>query len=71
MIDHKAKLHAAMLEISKQEEILQGAIKLYGALSDPAASSYHAMAHSALDAIMDATRAKHFHLALMIKEGGA
>jgi hypothetical protein len=67
----KTKFQDAMLEISRQQDVIDGAVKLYGVATNADTTKYHAMAHAALDALLDATRAKHFLLEKMIREGGA
>lgn len=60
-------MQEAAIVIQEQEDILQGAIKLYGALPSGEATGYHEMAHAALDRLLDAYRAKHFNMAAMIR----
>lgn len=70
MKQYAKAMQEAAIVIQEQEDILQGAVKLYGALPSGEAPKYHDMAHAALDRLLDAYRAKHFNMAAMIRSGG-
>lgn len=65
---HMAAMQSAILTVSKQTEIMEGAIKLYGATQAKEAETYGALARAALAAILDAQRAKALHLARFIRD---
>lgn len=65
-----AALQDAHLAIKKAESVLAGAVKLYGTADPAMATTYHAMAHAALDQMLDAERATHRHMEILIRKGG-
>lgn len=60
----------AILTATQQQDALEGSVKLYGVAQPSEAQLYHAKAHAALDAILDAQRAKHISMLRAIREAG-
>lgn len=65
---HLAAMQSAFLTADRQQQVMEGAIKLYGALAPTEAEKYGEIARAALDAILDAKRAHGVHLALLMRD---
>lgn len=59
---HMEGFRTASIEQQRQQTMLEGAIKLYRASKPGETERYHMMAHTTLDAILDAERKMAHHL---------
>lgn len=59
---HFAAMQTAFLTAQRQQDVMEGAIKLYGAVGATEAEKYGEIARAALDAILDAKRAHAVHM---------
>jgi hypothetical protein len=67
-VEHMAAMQAATLTAQRQQEVMEGAIKLYGALSQVDAERFRDMACAALDSILDAKRAYGIHFERLLRD---
>ena len=65
---HLAAMQTAFLTAQRQQDVMEGAIKLYGAVEAKEAERYGEIARSALDAILDAKRAHGVHLERLLRD---
>lgn len=65
---HLAAMQGAFLTVQRQQEVMDGAIKLYGAVAPTEAEQYGEIARAALNAILDAKRAHGIHLERLMRD---
>lgn len=65
---HLAAMQSAFLTAQRQQDVMEGAIKLYGALAPTEAERYGEIARAALDSILDAKRAHAIHLERLMRD---
>lgn len=67
---HIKGMQDATLAAQRQQEVLDGAIKLYGVAAQAEADRYREMASVALDSILDAKRAYQLNFERLVRSQG-